>query len=131
MLAFEDGSNEAYQEVEGYGKGENEGTQAVRFELLWRDYMMLCTRKFGSKLFSLYGFKGAEDVGVKEWLRPSRAAGGRGKTQAEITEIFSRFLNGTTGMGLIDASQRELYLTGYTSNRARQNVASFLSKHLA
>lgn len=111
MLAFEDGSNEAYQEVEGYGKGENEGTQAVRFELLWRDYMMLCTRKFGSKLFSLYGFKGAEDVGVKEWLRPSRAAGGRGKTQAEITEIFSRFLNGTTGMGLIDASQRELYLT--------------------
>lgn len=130
MLAFEDGSNEAYQEVEGYGKGENEGTQAVRFELLWRDYMMLCTRKFGSKLFSLYGFKGAEDVGVKEWLRPSRAAGGRGKTQAEITEIFSRFLNGTTGMGLIDASQRELYLTGYTSNRARQNVASFLSKHL-
>ena len=33
-------------------------------------------------------------------------------------------------MGLIDASQRELYLTGYTSIRARQNVASFLTKHL-
>jgi len=33
-------------------------------------------------------------------------------------------------MGLIDASQRELYHTGYTSNRARQNVASFLAKHL-
>jgi deoxyribodipyrimidine photo-lyase len=31
---------------------------------------------------------------------------------------------------LIDASQRELFLTGYTSNRARQNVASFLAKHL-
>ncbi|SLM38377.1 dash family cryptochrome, partial [Lasallia pustulata] len=25
---------------------------------------------------------------------------------------------------------RELFLTGYTSNRARQNVASFLAKHL-
>jgi deoxyribodipyrimidine photo-lyase len=33
-------------------------------------------------------------------------------------------------MGFIDASQRELLHTGYTSNRARQNVASFLSKHL-
>jgi hypothetical protein len=33
-------------------------------------------------------------------------------------------------MGLIDASQRELFHTGYTSNRARQNVASFLAKHL-
>ncbi|KAG4432372.1 hypothetical protein IFR05_012140 [Cadophora sp. M221] len=33
-------------------------------------------------------------------------------------------------MGLIDASLREMYHTGYTSNRARQNVASFLAKHL-
>ncbi|KAH8812668.1 DASH family cryptochrome [Xylogone sp. PMI_703] len=130
MLAFEDGTDETYKDVEGYGKGENEGTSAVRFELLWRDYMMLCTRKFGSKLFALYGFKGAEDVGVKEWLRPSHASGGGGKTQAQVAEMFTRFLNGTTGMGLIDASQRELYLTGYTSNRARQNVASFLTKHL-
>lgn len=130
MLAFEDGTDETYKDVEGYGKGENEGTGAVRFELLWRDYMMLCTRKFGAKLFALYGFKGAEDVGIKEWLRPSRAKGGAGKSQAQVTEIFTRFLNGTTGMGLIDASQRELYLTGYTSNRARQNVASFLTKHL-
>lgn len=33
-------------------------------------------------------------------------------------------------MGIIDASQRELFHTGYTSNRARQNAASFFSKHL-
>jgi deoxyribodipyrimidine photo-lyase len=33
-------------------------------------------------------------------------------------------------MGLIDASLRELIHTGYSSNRARQNVASFLAKHL-
>jgi deoxyribodipyrimidine photo-lyase len=44
--------------------------------------------------------------------------------------MLERFLNGTTGMGLIDASLREVFLTGYTSNRARQNVASFLTKHL-
>lgn len=41
-----------------------------------------------------------------------------------------RFLRGETGTGLIDASQRELFLTGWTSNRARQNVASYLTKHL-
>ena len=36
----------------------------------------------------------------------------------------------TNSMGLIDASQRELNHTGYNSNRTRQNVASFLAKHL-
>ena len=44
--------------------------------------------------------------------------------------VVERFLRGKTGTGLIDASQRELFLTGYTSNRARQNVASYLTKHL-
>lgn len=43
---------------------------------------------------------------------------------------MTRFLEGTTGTGFIDASMRELFLTGYTSNRLRQNVASFLAKHL-
>jgi deoxyribodipyrimidine photo-lyase len=47
-----------------------------------------------------------------------------------VKAAVTRFLEGTTGTGLIDASMRELFLTGYTSNRARQNVASFLSKHL-
>ncbi|KAK4461374.1 DASH family cryptochrome [Cladorrhinum samala] len=47
-----------------------------------------------------------------------------------IASFLERFKAGTTGMGFIDASQRELMRTGYTSNRARQNVASFLAKHL-
>src|SRR5438034_8572680 len=42
---------------EGYGQGENSGTAAVRFELLWRDYMRLCTRKFGPRLFRTSGFR--------------------------------------------------------------------------
>lgn len=42
-------------------------------------------------------------------------------------EVFARFRSGRTGIGLIDAANREVFLTGYTSNRARQNVASFLS----
>lgn len=45
-------------------------------------------------------------------------------------EKLARWLEGRTGTGLVDASQRELFLTGFTSNRARQNVASYLAKHL-
>lgn len=118
LIDLEDGRQPAWKGTPGYGKGENEDTAAVRIELLWRDYMRLCTRKFGARLFNITGFR--DDTSLS-W-RPLSEPG--------VPEILERFLKGTTGMGLIDASQRELYLTGYTSNRARQNVASFLTKHL-
>lgn len=126
LLAFENGTNPDYESIEGYGKGETQkgGTYSIRFELLWRDYMRLCTRKFGPKLFNVSGFKAADDG---RWRTPAHP---RGTAAEEIKDQIERFLNGTTGMGLIDASARELYHTGYTSNRARQNVASFLAKHL-
>ncbi|KAI9670902.1 MAG: hypothetical protein M1817_003787 [Caeruleum heppii] len=120
LVEFEDGTTSLGKGVTGYGKGENKGTTAVRFELLWRDYMRLCTRKFGPRLFRVSGFRDDHSV---SW---SYASDKNPVTQEKIR----RFLEGTTGTGLIDASQRELYLTGYTSNRARQNVASFLAKHL-
>jgi deoxyribodipyrimidine photo-lyase len=131
MLKFEDGDNaksstydniaESIKDSEGYGKGENEGTIGVRFELLWRDYMRLCARKFGPKLFARDGFR---DQSEKKWEHIDS------KSPAEMQEKLQRLLSGRTGIGLVDASQRELYLTGYTGNRARQNVASFLAKHL-
>lgn len=120
LLDFEEGRNDQWKGTPGYGKGENAGTTAVRFELLWRDYMRLCTRKFGPRLFRVSGFR--EDHSYP-WRTP-------GKNTPEIDEMVHRFLTGTTGTGLIDASQRELFHTGYTSNRARQNVASYLAKHL-
>ncbi|KAK6586547.1 hypothetical protein PZA11_001604 [Diplocarpon coronariae] len=125
LLALENGTDPAYKSVSGFGAGQNDGTKSIRFELLWRDYMRLCTRKFGPKLFRLSGFK-AE--GEERWYSSSRP--GPGSTSAEVEGQIERFLNGTTGMGLIDASLREMYHTGYTSNRARQNVASFFAKHL-
>lgn len=155
LMNFEDGTADGPNAIpelgkgtSGYGKGENNGTKAVRFELLWRDYMRLCTRKFGPKLFRISGFR--EETSYK-WkapsVRPLAASGGakvvdgshgygmdnRSREEdntGDVKRMLERFLDGTTGMGLIDASQRELYLTGYTSNRARQNVASFLAKHL-
>lgn len=124
LIAFEDGTSSAYKGVEGYGKGENKGTAAVRFELLWRDYMRLCTRKFGPRLYRLEGFR--NDSATYHWRTPGVKGSGD-----DINEVVERFQRGETGISLIDASQRELYHTGYTSNRARQNVASFLAKHLS
>lgn len=131
MAKLEDGTDQAYAWAKGFGRGENEGTRAMRLELLWRDYMRLCTMKFGSKLFKLGGFKGESKKDEKKWKSPEKTYNqDQDPSPEEVKNIIDRFLEGSTGMGLIDASQRELYHTGYTSNRARQNVASFFSKHL-
>lgn len=139
LVQYEDGTNTRYEHAKGYGDGENDGTTAVRFELLWRDYMRLCTKKFGHRLFSVHGFRdhkeqeGDEDDTKKaKWKTSSKddASPDQSPPPEQIADILDRFNKGTTGMGLIDASQRELLHTGYTSNRVRQNVASFLTKHL-
>jgi deoxyribodipyrimidine photo-lyase len=132
MVDFEEGKGPGKGAV-GYGKGENDGTAAVRFELLWRDYMRLCLRKFGYKMFALYGIqphaKGQQPKAKKNW-RMIHKSNATGDDPKKTMETFQRFRSGRTGVGLIDASNRELFCTGYTSNRARQNVASFLSSHL-
>ncbi|KAM7201902.1 putative cryptochrome DASH, mitochondrial [Naviculisporaceae sp. PSN 640] len=138
LLGYENGTDDRFKDVDGFGAGENEGTAAIRFELLWRDYMRLCHQKFRHKLFRLEGFKSEEGIEYKDdakkqkWKFPTkeRASDDQDPPPERVREMIDRFNAGTTGMGLIDASQRELLHTGYTSNRARQNVASFLAKHL-
>ncbi|KAF3769397.1 blue light photoreceptor protein [Cryphonectria parasitica EP155] len=144
MLKYEDGTDVDYEHAKGFKEGENEGTAAVRFELLWRDYMRLCTMKFRHRLFRLDGFRGRDEkydseapTGATTTKKPKwktsiaeNALADQQPGPDEVAELIRRFNNGTTGMGLIDASQRELLHTGYTSNRSRQNVASFLAKHL-
>ncbi|KAI9163464.1 putative cryptochrome DASH [Paramyrothecium foliicola] len=131
LIKFEDGRDKLYAETDGFGHGENDGTKAIRFELLWRDYMRLCTMKFGPALFRRSGFRRDGNYESK-WKTADKetALPDQNPSPEAISGILQRFLDGTTGMGLIDASQRELFHTGYTSNRARQNVASFFSKHL-
>lgn len=131
LVKFEDGTDSRYEQATGYGQGENSGTKAVRLELLWRDYMRLCTKKFGTKLFAAHGFRQVDGYS-KEWKTGNNTTANPNQDPPpqKISESIERFLQGDTGMGLIDASQRELYATGYTSNRARQNVASFFAKHL-
>lgn len=45
-------------------------------------------------------------------------------------EAATRWKRGETGVGIVDAAMRELYVTGRMHNRARMLVASYLTKHL-
>ncbi|KAK3673141.1 hypothetical protein LTR78_006981 [Recurvomyces mirabilis] len=134
LIDFEDGSTALGRSATGYGKGENKGTAAVRFELLWRDYMRLCTRKFGTRLFYLAGYRHDDNAKFKlissPYTKSTEKKNTKGVNDDDTRATLERFLRGETGTGLIDASQRELFVTGWTSNRARQNVASYLTKHL-
>jgi deoxyribodipyrimidine photo-lyase len=148
---------DAFRQTPGFGEGENPGTGAVRFELLWRDYMRLCAKKFGAKLFALEGIRSEYDQKVWKGLPAPEPGHCVVEPQSSSTtttssdtappattapaiisttdhentrQTLSRFLAGRTGISFVDASARELLLTGYTSNRARQNVANFLAKHL-
>jgi deoxyribodipyrimidine photo-lyase len=115
ITGFEEGVGGKHPDV-GFGKGETEDTKALKSELLWRDYMRLCLRKFKRKFFQLSGFRGDNEI---KWRLP---------TDGAMIKELDRVLCGTTGMGLVDASQRELYHTGFTSDRARLNTASFFRR---
>ncbi len=91
---------------------KNESTYALRFELTWRDYFFYLAKKYGARLFHLSGPANR----YRSWRRDATA--------------FSDWCAGRTGEELVDAAMRELSLTGYTSNRARQNVASYLARDL-
>lgn len=48
----------------------------------------------------------------------------------EEDDSVTRWKQGRTGIPLVDAAMRELYVTGYMHNRGRMIVGSFLTKHL-
>jgi deoxyribodipyrimidine photo-lyase len=104
-----------YHELKGYEAefGASDGTQWLYFELLWRDYFCFMMCKHYTKFF----VKG----GIKQ----------QAHSLPEHNErIFRQWTNGQTGQDFIDANMMELNLTGYMSNRGRQNVASYLCHDL-
>jgi deoxyribodipyrimidine photo-lyase len=50
-------------------------------------------------------------------------------TDAERADVVA-WQRGRTGMAIVDAAMRELYVTGRMHNRARMLVASYLTKHM-
>ncbi|MCA0374138.1 MAG: DASH family cryptochrome [Gemmatimonadetes bacterium] len=111
----------AYEAITRYEHergGATEDTYWLTFELLWRDYFRFVARRAGGRLFRASGLTGI----AVPWRDPRR--------DAQAADDLARWTSGTTGFPLVDAAMRELTATGYTSNRARQNVASFLTKNL-
>lgn len=104
-----------YAELKRYEeeRGANKSTYWLFFELLWRDFFRLIAKKYGNQIFLKSGTKGEEDTQLRNDWRMMRP-----------------WLEGETGVPFIDANMRELNLTGFMSNRGRQNVASFLVKDL-
>lgn len=102
------------QEVRKYEslRVANSSTYWMIFELIWRDYFRFVNRKYGNSIFQTGGIRRADNPGHT--------------TQ----RIFEAWRQGRTGVPFIDANMRELLLTGFMSNRGRQNVASFLVKDL-
>lgn len=104
-----------YYELKKYEKliCKNESTYWLFFELLWRDFFYLVSKKYGNKIFNLNG--------IKEFNR---------KENNNDIEKFNLWIKGETGKPFIDANMKELNNTGFMSNRGRQNVASYLINDL-
>lgn len=89
--------------------GATDSTYWIGFELLWRDHFRWLHLKYDERL---YWQRGLSDAPL-----PTRPHNARG---------FEHWRTGRTGHAFIDAGMRELNATGYSSNRMRQNLASFL-----
>ena len=103
-----------YENIQAYetNVNKNASTYFVIFELLWRDFFTFVHLKYGNAIFKPGG------------LMQRNIPWNDNKTYEKAWQ------EGKTGYPLIDASMKELTTTGFTSNRARQNVASFFTKNL-
>lgn len=92
--------------------GANESTYWLFFELLWRDYFQLILQREKSKLFRREGIQNLD----LHW------------NQDET--YWQAWIEGRTGVPIVDAAMRELKASGWQSNRARQIAACYLVKYL-
>ncbi len=104
-----------YAEIKKYEKqfGANDSTYWLVFELLWRDFFRFMFKKHQTKFFLYEGIK-SEKVNSKSLNE----------------KLLSQWMNGTTPSDFINANMIELQLTGFMSNRGRQNVASYFCNEL-
>ena len=104
-----------YAELKKYEQNNkaNKSTYWLYFELLWRDFFRLMGKKHKNNIF----LKGGTKQEINEELENNKS-------------LLQLWMDGRTGVPFIDANMRELKLTGFMSNRGRQNVASFLINDL-
>ena len=106
---------EIYVELKKYEEqyGANESTYWLIFELLWRDYFRFMMKKHRHQFFLQTGIKPNEST-----------------INSHNEELLHKWINSQTGNDFIDANMFELKLTGFMSNRGRQNVASYFCHDL-
>lgn len=104
-----------YKELQTYESlyTANDSTYWMVFELLWRDYFRFMMKKYQNKFFRKNGIKNTDYKIKNTNLQP-----------------LQDWIDGKTGIDFIDANMIELKLTGFMSNRGRQNVASYLCNDL-
>jgi deoxyribodipyrimidine photo-lyase len=104
-----------YEEIKAFEAlyGANDSTYWLIFELLWRDYFGFCMEKNGPRYFSKSANQHTKD-----------------SDSVRFNTVLNKWINGETGVPFVDANMKELKLTGFMSNRGRQNVASYLCTDL-
>jgi len=93
--------------------GPNDSTYWLVFELLWRDFFRFMFKKHQSKMFQPSGITNEKEI-----------------PKAVSEKLLQNWIDGTTNEDFIDANMLELKLTGFMSNRGRQNVASYFCNNL-
>jgi hypothetical protein len=120
-------------------QGANESTYWLRFELLWRDFFLRLYQKHPKTFFTPRGFKKVISPGLKhgaDWSYPFEQENievpilHKSGDKGGYYQAFLGWITGETGEPLIDASMRELFFTGFISNRSRQCAASYLINNL-
>jgi len=108
-------AREIFQEIKKYEAQytANESSYWMVFELIWRDYFRFIMKKYKHRFFMPNGIKKS---GVQ--------------THKHNPALFEKWINGQTGNDFINANMLELKLSGFMSNRGRQNVASYLCHNL-
>ena len=104
------GPRSIYHAIRQYEEevGANESTYWLIFELLWRDYFRFIAMQHGDRIFSVNGLKETPRTPVSHHPLQWKA-----------------WCAGTTRSAFVNANMHELRLTGFMSNRGRQNVASY------
>ena len=104
-----------YHEIKKYEAKytANESSYWLVFELIWRDYFRFMMKKYKHHFFMPNGIKKSGII-----------------THKHNPTLFEKWTNGQTGNDFIDANMLELKLSGFMSNRGRQNVTSYLCHNL-
>ncbi len=104
-----------YHELKNFESefGANDSTYWLVFELLWRDFFRFMFKKHQSKMFQPSGITKEKEI-----------------PKSVSEKLLHSWINGTLDEDFINANMVELQLTGFMSNRGRQNVASYFCNDL-